>query len=99
MALGCWGCDDPGTPAGDAGADLARGSFRCCRLEGSEDCTACMQKIGVCCYQDKTIGGAQPLLTRVCLQSSSCKACCNECARLSCDKLKQFQSCPNDHLK
>lgn len=66
-----------------------------CTCDPEEDCIGCIQHIGTCCYDDLTISGQAANIASVCAQTPSCKACCNECVRKSCDELKANKECPN----
>lgn len=71
-----------------------------CTCEDNETCGDCMAKIGECCYGDPGLFAldaplpmALPFALR-CEADPSCKACCNECAALSCDELIAGNACP-----
>src|SRR5687768_15081999 len=66
-----------------------------CTLAPAEDCTACFQLIGRCCYEDATIEGQAGALSDTCESDERCRSCCDECAALSCDQLKSMGNCVN----
>jgi hypothetical protein len=77
----------PGASAPDAGAH--------CACEADEDCHACYENIGRCCYDDPTMLGNLEAVVANCQALPGCRACCNECAARSCDALKANGECPN----
>jgi hypothetical protein len=69
-----------------------------CTCEENEDCQACYEHIGECCYADATIGGRVELMTANCQRDGRCASCCNECVTKSCDQLLAEHLCPNGEL-
>ncbi len=95
VAAGC-GQDEVHESA-DAGGVLAGvlpGSAGCCSEEPDEDCAGCMATIGACCYDDAAIFDRGPRIAAVCAMFRPCKACCNECAKMTCDQIKAANACP-----
>lgn len=105
-ALWACGSDEPRRPTADAGAeagapdaeappDAGREAWHCACEGGQEDCQACLEKIGTCCYDgDATIGGQVDRLAGTCEMNGACAACCNECAAKSCEELVAAGACP-----
>lgn len=87
-------------PAADvaAGADtLDATSIAClagCRVDPVEDCAGCWQNLGQCCHGDPSYFGKVKDLTQVCEGRERCRACCNECASLTCAAIKEGLLCP-----
>jgi hypothetical protein len=69
-----------------------------CTCEASEDCKACYEHIGECCYADTTIGGRVELMIANCQRDGRCSSCCNECVAKSCDELLAGHLCPNGQI-
>ena len=65
-----------------------------CACGSDDDCNACFALIGLCCYEDPTMGGQAGLIARNCDFNPSCKACCFECASRSCAEIKALGGCP-----
>ena len=89
----CNGAAKAGTP------DLAPAACppTACVDEGGEDCAACYEHIGTCCYGDHDwLGpyGSNDSLVQKCVENPGCAACCNECAALTCAQLKANHVCP-----
>lgn len=91
-------CTGPGDVDDDAGAaemELA------CECAPDEDCSPCFEQIGRCCYDgDGLIRGTdnglpqREALAHRCEQDPSCRACCAECAELSCEEIQRGNLCP-----
>jgi hypothetical protein len=82
------------TTVPDAAAACPR---RACVPEESEDCDACIEKMGECCYGDhdwQAGAGTFELLVAHCRESSGCTACCNECAAMTCKQMQVNYLCP-----
>lgn len=99
--------DDDDRPPPDAGrsedagngdaareGDAGREAWGCSCDEDGEDCAACIEKIGTCCYEDETIDGQSERLIAACLRDGACTACCDECAEKGCDELRAAGACP-----
>lgn len=90
LALGLIACagEDPQRPIDE------------CACEADETCTECLELIGRCCYDEPGIpqlegpGLMAAALARRCESDPSCRACCNECAALTCEELIESGSCP-----
>jgi hypothetical protein len=78
--------------ATDATAD--QGPIVYCRMEANEDCMACYENVGRCCYMDPTIGGHIQELVANCNGAPACRVCCNECASMTCETLRATHRCP-----
>ena len=68
-----------------------------CVPEGEEDCQACLEAMGRCCFDDydwQGPPGTFDLLLAHCRESQGCMACCNECAAMSCKAMQVNHLCP-----
>lgn len=66
-----------------------------CVCDGVEDCRACFENIGRCCYDDPTLFGQLERLADTCQASAPCAVCCAECAQRSCEAVRAAGDCPN----
>jgi hypothetical protein len=88
------------SPAVDASSDAGPGPADTgvpplsCTCDPDEQCPACFEHIGRCCYGDATLGGAYAGILAQCEAHPACKACCKECLALSCDELQRRGGCP-----
>lgn len=81
-------------PSRDAGAPDAGSAPWACACEVVEDCQACFERIGACCYGDPTVLGQIDQVVENCERRGACSACCNECATQSCEALLAAHACP-----
>ena len=98
------GSDEPSSPPPDAAADanardaghdaaVDAGAFACA-CGGAEDCNACFERIGTCCYDDPTLGGQVSRLAATCSRTGTCSTCCDECAAQTCEQMQAEVFCP-----
>jgi hypothetical protein len=98
IVLGACGDDDDDDAPRDAAVDAAHDAAPdaapdagmqpwACACEPEEDCDACFDRIGVCCYDDPTLGDQVSRLAALCARTGTCSACCNECAEKSCEEI------------
>jgi hypothetical protein len=66
-----------------------------CEPEAQEDCQGCFQALATCCYGPGSIDDRVAMLVARCESVPSCRACCNECKRLTCDQHVAANDCPN----
>jgi hypothetical protein len=87
--------------AGDAGTDAAfvwsdAGPRAECPGGLGEDCAACFDNVGRCCYdEDPDWEVAKAAMSASCGSRVECAACCDECAAMSCEELMAADACPN----
>lgn len=84
---GTGGSTASGTTSGSTAAPA-------CVCEEKEDCRACYEHIGECCYGDATIFGQIAPLTANCERDGACSSCCNECVKKTCAELIAGNDCP-----
>ncbi len=65
-----------------------------CVCESGETCGDCFDRIGECCYDDATLGGMVGPIAQTCEAAGACRACCHECAALTCDQIRAAGACP-----
>lgn len=90
---GC-GSDSATTGAGGSAGTTTTASTPACVCEEKEDCRACYEHIGECCYGDATIFGQVAPLTANCERDGACSSCCNECVKKTCEELIAAKDCP-----
>ena len=94
LAPACAEDDGKGDESDGGSVAVLPGNPGCCKEEPDEDCAGCMATIGACCYDDATIFGRGPRIAAVCGLFRPCRACCNECAKMTCDQIKAANACP-----
>lgn len=93
------GCTGEASLNGDAGRDDApttdgRAPLRC-TVQPDESCELCFVRVGRCCYDDATLKGHVQEVRANCESYPACRACCSECAAMSCAELRASGRCPN----
>jgi len=85
------GCQSDSAPSGTTTGSTSQPA---CVCEETEDCRACYEHIGDCCYGDPTIFGQIAPLTANCERDGACSSCCNECVKKTCEELIAGKDCP-----
>jgi hypothetical protein len=66
-----------------------------CPLEPEETCGDCSERIATCCYLGGESDRAKVAWAMaVCEGDPGCRACCDECAALTCEEIVANGDCP-----
>ncbi|MCK6550504.1 hypothetical protein L6R52_32000 [Myxococcota bacterium] len=105
LTIACAACADPAPVIGPVDASVVADAAVPpdagppprveCACDETEDCRACLEHVGECCYQDATWFGQLDALVENCEANAACRTCCSECLAKTCDELVASADCPN----